>query len=233
MTEQERLESVSTIFNDNWGSGVYSNIVEFTHDAIAPYFLGPSGLEVGCANGMMTKFLSTSFWELHVVDAVEAYVQEAMLYAHGGTVSLFEEFEPEEEWDTIVMAHFLEHVEDPVAILNHASKMLAPGGRVIVVVPNADSIHRRLGVEMGLLNKRTDLNTQDRMLGHRRVYTMEALRADAAEIFDIVASGGIFLKPFSFAQMEGLSDEVMRGLYQVGQDLPTLCSEIYVVLEKP
>lgn len=232
--EIRSLEEVSTWFDEE--SGFYRRIVEFTWLAIEPFVVGGTCLELGPAGGAMTRRLAERFDTLTVVDASAAYVRAATrVPGVEGHVALFEEFESPIRFDTVVMAHVLEHVFDPVAILARSRSWLAPGGRVIVVVPNADSLHRRLGVKLGLLSRVDELNDQDRSVGHRRVYRRELLDAHtAAAGFETAAKGGVFLKLLSNQQMEGFGDEALvDAMFALGADLPQLCSEIYAVLRVP
>jgi SAM-dependent methyltransferase len=48
-------------------------------------------------------------------------------------------------FDVITMWHVLEHLPDPMAALERSHELLAPGGRLIVSVPNNDSWQARLG----------------------------------------------------------------------------------------
>ncbi len=50
---------------------------------------------------------------------------------------------PPQEWDVIRMSQVLEHVPDPVALLTRLRGILAPGGRLVIGVPNLDSLARR------------------------------------------------------------------------------------------
>jgi 2-polyprenyl-3-methyl-5-hydroxy-6-metoxy-1,4-benzoquinol methylase len=43
-------------------------------------------------------------------------------------------------FDVVTMWHSLEHVHDPLAVLRAASQLLTPGGRLLVAVPNVDSL---------------------------------------------------------------------------------------------
>ena len=43
-------------------------------------------------------------------------------------------------FDVVSMWHSLEHVHDPLAVLQAAHQVLAPGGRLLVAVPNIDSL---------------------------------------------------------------------------------------------
>src|SRR5262249_46359339 len=117
--------------------------------------------------------------------------------------ALFEEFETDQRFDTIVMAHILEHVDDPVLVMPRAKRWLAQGGRVLMVVRNAQSLHRLVAVKMGLLKRPDEFSERDLMLGHRRVYTPQWFHADIRSAgLEIVAAGGIFLKPLTNKQIE-------------------------------
>ena len=58
----------------------------------------------------------------------------------------------------------LKHLDDPSTILNRARGWLKPTGFLIATTPNARSLHRRVGVYMGLLNGLNDLSETDRAL---------------------------------------------------------------------
>ncbi len=45
------------------------------------------------------------------------------------------------------MWHVLEHLPDPAAAIARAAELLRPGGRLLVSVPNVDSLQARLGGE--------------------------------------------------------------------------------------
>ena len=77
------------------------------------------------------------------------------------------------------------------------------------MVPNAGSLHRRVGQKMGVLGALTDLNETDHKQGHRRVYTVATLLADIAGAGLAVETQGTFmLKPLSNAQMDGLDRSI-------------------------
>jgi SAM-dependent methyltransferase len=230
--ERARLEDVARWYtNREWG--FYTRLVHYTYRSIAPLLQGPVGLEMGSADGEMTQFLRRHFDRLYVLDVSPDYVRQAESLGENisGFVGLFEEFETDLQFDTIVASHVLEHLVDPVAVLARARQWVAPGGRLIAVVPNADSLHRRLGVKLGLLAATDELNDQDVGIGHKRVYRRETLDADLeAAGLSISARGGVFLKPLSNAQMLELGDDrLVEGLYELGKDFPDLCSEIYAV----
>jgi 2-polyprenyl-3-methyl-5-hydroxy-6-metoxy-1,4-benzoquinol methylase len=230
--EQARVEALAHGFSSE--RGFNARLIDYRFRAIAPFLAGAmSALELGCADGRMTGQLAALVPQVTAVDGAPAYV-DLVRRRHPGVdavASLFEEYAPGRSFDAVVLAHVLEHVDDPVAILARARTFLAPGGRAIVTVPNADSLHRHVGVAMGLLGAVTDLNDADRSIGHRRVYTREALVADVRRAgLEPVHVGGVYLKPLSNAQIErDWSTELQDAFHVVGERFPELCAELLVV----
>jgi SAM-dependent methyltransferase len=227
--EQELLTKVSGVYDNR---GFDTRLAAYAYRTIKPYFVGSSCLELGPADGEMTGFLKDDFSSLAVVDAMPEFVRNAERLGPNikGYVSLFEEFQPDESFDTIVIADVLEHVQDPPMLLRRAVDWLNPGGRIIAAVPHAGSLHRRLGVKLGMLERETQLNEQDFALGHRRVYTWEHLDEHIrAAGLEALAKGGIFLKLLSNTQLSKLDDDLIDGMFELGKDLPQLCSQIYAV----
>jgi SAM-dependent methyltransferase len=50
----------------------------------------------------------------------------------------------EGQWAAIVFWHSLEHLPQPAAALEHAARLLRPGGVLVIALPNADSLQCRL-----------------------------------------------------------------------------------------
>jgi 2-polyprenyl-3-methyl-5-hydroxy-6-metoxy-1,4-benzoquinol methylase len=147
---------------------------------------------------------------------------------------LFEEFEPPRRFHGIVMARALEHLEEPVALLTKMRNWLEPGGRLHVVVPNATSLHRRVGVAMGLLDRPDALSERDVKYGHRRVYDAKLLREHLTLAgWTVERLTGIFLKPLSNAQMAAFAPDLLEAFFEVGHELPDYCAELYVIAHVP
>lgn len=142
--------------------------------------------------------------------------------------SMFEEFDSDEKFGAIVASHVLEHVDNPVELLKRLKKNLARDGLIIGIVPNSESLHRRLGVLMGLQRRLDDLSPRDHIVGHQRVYSLESLTSDLANAgFEVLSHRGFFVKTLSNAQLTQLSASVLTGLLQLSDTLPTeLCANI-------
>jgi trans-aconitate methyltransferase len=231
--EQRRLSELAPDFSSEHGFN--ARLIDFRFDAMRPFLEGRrSCVELGSADGRMTERLAALFPDdLTAVDGTAAYVDEVArrLPTVNAVHALFEEYSPGRSFDAAVLGHVLEHVAEPVAVLEAARELLEPGGIAIVTVPNADSIHRHVGVAMGMLGSTTELNEADRRIGHRRVYTREALLSDVqAAGLTIEHAGGVFLKPLSNGQIEEQWDEALiQAFYEVGKQYPDLCAELMVV----
>jgi 2-polyprenyl-3-methyl-5-hydroxy-6-metoxy-1,4-benzoquinol methylase len=212
------------------------HLIAYDYERIRTWLRGTRVLEMGCASGVMTRWLARDVRELEVVDAAQSYLDAlaadpalARVKRHR---ALFEEFQPAGSFSDILMARALEHVADPVGLLRRLRTWLEPAGRVHVVVPNADSLHRRIGVAMGVLGRVDELSERDRRFGHWRVYRKSLLfeHLEAAGLSPVNFEG-VFLKPLSNAQLAGWDQRLLDAFDQVGRALPDWCAEIYVVAE--
>lgn len=148
----------------------------------------------------------------------------------------FETFEVDGRFDIIEAGFVLEHVDDPAALLRRMHRFLAPGGTLYVAVPNATSLHRRIGQAAGLLPDMHVLSDADRALGHRRCF-------DTAQLRDLVAScgwrvgqvQGMLIKPFTSQQLARLelTPQIWQALQAVAADYPELSNAICLEARAP
>jgi trans-aconitate methyltransferase len=231
--EVARLDAVSLVYDPSNPAEEFDFFTKRLHvQEMRPWIIGRRALEMGCSTGELTSLLRPLVTEYHVVEGSPRNIREARARVPDATFvqALWESFEPDSDYSDIFLVCALEHVEDPVGILARARQWLAHDGRMHVIVPNADSLHRFVGVEMGMLADRTDLSESDVRIGHRRVYTLDSLLGDLRSA-DLSASHwqGIFLKTLSNRQMLGWDWSLIEALHRVGQRFPTYCAELYVV----
>jgi 2-polyprenyl-3-methyl-5-hydroxy-6-metoxy-1,4-benzoquinol methylase len=110
-------------------------------------------LEMGYGDGLFSAALHNRNISFSIVEGALSLVQEVQKRYPEVKIyhELFEAFTPAEQYDVILATHVLEHVDEPVALLKSMKAWLKPGGKIIVIVPNKDSIHRRLAVKMGTM----------------------------------------------------------------------------------
>jgi 2-polyprenyl-3-methyl-5-hydroxy-6-metoxy-1,4-benzoquinol methylase len=209
-------------------------LVEFRYRAIHGWFAGRDCLELGAADGIMTRLLLSHFAAVTAIDGARdllAQIPDSPKLTK--LVALFEEYAPSQLFDTLIADHVLEHVEAPSALLKQAARWVREGGRVVVGVPNAWSFHRLAAVKMGLLARPDELNERDLAVGHRRVYSPPTLRHEIESCgLRVLTVSGVFFKPLSNRQInETWTHQMLEAFYQLGFDFPENAAEIYAVCE--
>jgi len=234
--EQDVVDGHAGKYYQETMQGVDRDVNTFAVQRLVPRLRGPAVLELGCGDGLWTEALVQRGLQVTVVDGAQQLVDRLaarlgqQVQAH---CALFEELELEQRFDEVICAHVLEHVGEPAAVIEVVRRHLRPGGAGLFVVPNAESLHRRIGVAMGLLERVTDLSDSDRYIGHRRVYTIDELLAQLrGQGLEIVDWGGVFLKPLANAQMEGWSPELLGAFDTVGVELPRWAVQIWALARK-
>lgn len=207
-------------------------------EKFSAFFPRGRALEMGVGDGAITRELLGRFDELTALDGSSLHLAEMLRTLPEPDRAkvrpvhcLFEDFHPDRPFDAVFLTHVLEHLADPVAVLAKVRTWLKPGGVACIATPNSRSLHRHVGVALGLLPRPDALNEQDKMLGHYRVYDPELLRAQVREAgFDIVHFGGLMVKPLSNRQIEAQwPPELIEAFFAISDDFPEICSEIYLV----
>ena len=151
--------------------------------------------------------------------------------------SLFEEVSLNGQFENIVMTHVLEHLDDPVGVLQRVnSEWLAPNGYFFLVCPNANAPSRQIAVKMGLISHNSAVTPAEAEHGHRCTYSLDTLERDAvAAGLQVVHRSGIFFKALAnfqwdqLLQTEIISKDYLDGCFKLGQLYPDLCSSIFLL----
>lgn len=220
---------------------------------------GTSLLDMPCGDGALTAMMAPRFKRVVGVDASSKHLALAKVNVPTAELheALIEDFTTDERFDTITMINILEHVVDPVQVLRKAADLLDDKGVLLVHVPNAMAINRRLAVLMGTLTECEELSPFDiQVVGHRRAYTLSSLCEDIKRAgLNVIATGGVFYKILSTPQMDwflknGLwkdggfgwgrvggpekdwKAEFCRASYELGKQHPEDCNIIYTCITK-
>lgn len=217
-------------------------VIDLMSDFVISRLDGERILELGIGDMVWTPKLIERFAAVVTVDGsaeLLAAAGEKLRSRHAfdrwtPICSLFEEYSPEKLFDMVIATNVLEHVDDPSLILNLAyHKWLNDTGKLVVVVPHALSLHRRLAVKMGLALYPWELGDTDRRMGHKRCFTyceMEKLIAEAG--FKVKEKEGMFTKLLPNSILSHCSDEQLSGMFELGRELPIEYSAIIYFLAK-
>lgn len=237
----QEFEKLNQIADDYDLSPFDQRMRHYMLRGLKPWLRPGKALEMGCMHGEFTSLLAGLYSDLTVVEAASQFIAASQARVGPGVKfvqSLFETYHTDQRYDAIFLLHVLEHLDNPVAVLKQAGSLLAPGGRLFLVVPNGNAPSRQIAVKMGVLSHLTDLSEADLKHGHRRVYLADTLEKEAREAqLQIVARGGIFFKPlanFQFDQLIGtplISEAFMEGCFALGMEHPTLCASLFLVCE--
>jgi 2-polyprenyl-3-methyl-5-hydroxy-6-metoxy-1,4-benzoquinol methylase len=209
---------------------------------LEPFLPAGRALEMGCYTGDMTELIAGRYADVTVIEASEELVAAAGARLEGRArfvLGTFETVDISDRYDAIFLVHTLEHLDDPVSVLRRVNDWLADGGRLFVVVPNANAASRQIAVHMGLIPFNDAVTDDERLHGHRKTYRLDTLARDALDGgLRIVQSGGVFFKPLANYQFDRLldgdviSDAYLEGCYRLGRQYPDLCASIFLVCQR-
>lgn len=239
-----------------------------TYNAILAYYQaltciehvqGSSILDLPCGDGYVTEIFSNHYTHVVGVDASSKHLEMAKqrlphIEFHE---SLIEEFHTEDRFDGVFMLNILEHVINPVQVIQKAASFLKEQGKLIIQVPNSEAINRHIAVKMGSLMSLDELSPWDlQVAGHRRYYNLDSLVSDIhAAGLKVEFTGGVFYKMLSTAQfdwfldngkwegnvfgwgrtdgeMKNWKEEFCKACYEIGKERPRDCNLIYAVITR-
>jgi len=145
---------------------------------------GLSVLDVGCGSGVHGAELKRIFGHRVVgVDLSEGSIQKAKTrlaeaYVADVTKPEVYPFSSRRKFDLIVFSDILEHLYDPLDVLTRHYPLLAPGGKVLISLPNVAIWNVRLALLAGRFEYQ-DTGTLDRT--HVRFYTRRTFQRFTSE----------------------------------------------------
>jgi trans-aconitate methyltransferase len=142
------------------------------------------------------------------------------------------------DFDLIVMNGVLHELDDPQAELKTLMKSMKPQGQLVVSVPNNQSIHRLMGVALGILpspesSTKTEISLQQSHNFSPR--TLTDLLADLGLRVKLLETS--FVKPHTHLKMQEwvdqgvLEDSDLDTLFKFSRIFDPFGSEIFVVAE--
>jgi 2-polyprenyl-3-methyl-5-hydroxy-6-metoxy-1,4-benzoquinol methylase len=150
-----------------------------SHSVMLRWLAGGGGrrlLDVGAADGLLSRELTACGWRVTAIEADPVLARAGAAFCERMVVAdLDREIPPlPEPFDAIVYGDVLEHLPDPLRVLVKLNRRLAPGGFVVISVPNI----AHLAIRLLLLSGRFEYMERgilDRT--HLRFFTARSFRA--------------------------------------------------------
>ena len=140
-----------------------------------------------------------------------------------------------ETFDFIVIGGFLHEIDNPDAVLQAVKKVCNKNTIVHSFVPNANSFHRLVAFEMGIIKDVYQKSGHDELFNRVEVYNMDSFKKLFTQNgLTIADSGTYFLKPFTNGQMDKIvtaniiDHAVLDGLNKMTKYFPDHGSEMYI-----
>ncbi len=201
-------------------------------------------LELGYINNIWTNALLAAGGCVDILEAASNHVEKAREDFSGNPQvsvfqTLFEDYIPQEKYDTMLMSGVIKHIPDDIGFLRKARAWLKPDGVVIACTQNSRSFHRRLGTYMGLELAPDAHNKRDREVFNIHQYDRYKWRALFLEAgYEVVKVEGVFLKILSTEQMMYLGEKydvlkIMEGLRQLTQELQDYAWYLFLIAHLP
>jgi 2-polyprenyl-3-methyl-5-hydroxy-6-metoxy-1,4-benzoquinol methylase len=219
-------------------TGIDNRTKQFVLERCVPYLRGSRVLELGYVDGLWTDEMLARGYKVDVVEGAARHVEHAReRYSGNADVrifhQLFQEFEMDVTYDTVIAGDMLRYLPDPAVFLMRVNGWLKDDGCLIATIPNSRSLHRRIGALMNMEATPTKANQRDMEVGNLRSYDRYEFRHLLLQGgFEVKVLRGCFLKPLSSAQMQDWSDELLRAFLEMGNEMEDYCWFIYAICHK-
>lgn len=138
-------------------------------------------------------------------------------------------------YDVIIIGGFLHEIDHPEAVLSAVRAISHPETVVVTYVPNANSFHRLLALESGLIASNYEFSANDKAFGRRNIFNLEAIEHLFQQAgFTTLKKDTYFIKPFTHGQMNELlessfiTEAMLQGFYKMSKYLPDMGCEIFL-----
>ena len=138
-------------------------------------------------------------------------------------------------YDFIIVDGVLHEVEDSNNFLKSISNLSSHKTYIYINVPNANSLHRKLALEMQIIDNIFQKSDRNKIFEQKIIYSLDSLTKQILHNMptaNIINCESFFLKPFTHEQMMHLvkeniiNQQVLNALFSITDKLDDLGSEI-------
>jgi hypothetical protein len=123
----------------------------------------------------MTKFLNNNFKSLTIFEGESDLLAQFTCPENN---ALFDKFQLQQLFESIIIEHLLEYVNNLIGLFARVKNWLASEGRLFLYLPNCISIQLLVLVKRIFLDNPYKLNWRDYVLRNRRVYNPQTFKAN-------------------------------------------------------
>tara|TARA_B100001059_G_scaffold115694_1_gene116020 strand:+ start:4005 stop:4733 length:729 start_codon:yes stop_codon:yes gene_type:complete len=199
-------------------------------------------LEIGCGlETVATEF--KNFKSFHIVEPTELFYQKLLKDINGINniftyKCLIEEFKYDDTFDFIIASSLLHEIEDLSIFFQKIKSLSNPKTVIYCNVPNKNSLHRQLALKMGIIDQIDEFSESNIKYQTKRIFDLSELQKLASNNdFHVLDSGSYFIKPFTHSQMQQMMNtkilnmNILNGLYELSDIIPSLGSEIFITFK--
>ncbi len=146
-----------------------------------------------------------------------------------------------ETFDYIICSGVLHETHTPDSFLKGIGKLMQKRTSVYINVPNANSIHRLIAMEMGIIDNIFEKSDRNKYLSQKEIFDkskLENIIIKNIPFAKIDECESFFLKPFTHDQMMNslskgcINQNIIEGLYKTSKYFPDNGSELYCIFSK-
>jgi SAM-dependent methyltransferase len=148
-------------------------------------------------------------------------------------------FSFENKYDLVILSSVLHEFVNPSENLMGIYKAMKPGGKLLVVVPNNQSVHRLIGLAAEITKSFDQLTSTEMLMSQTISFSLETLENFlVGHGFRIIENFSSFLKILPHAKMAELceagiiTNKELDFFYEISMHIPGYCAEIFTVVEK-
>lgn len=206
-------------------------------------------IEVGCGMDPLACYID-DFSKCTIVEPSDVFINNAMEHLKGKQDRMtFVKGELEQvisvlqgkHYDYIVVSSLLHEIENPSQLIKSILSLCDNNTVVHINVPNANSLHRILAKEAGLVKNEKEFSPRNYIFQQHNVFTDKELKtivietaAQEGKSVQILENGSFFVKPFTHRQMEQclengiITPGIVDGFDKIISYMPDLGSEIFL-----
>ena len=198
-------------------------------------------LEIGCGNDSIFMYYN-DFKTLHIIEPGKIFydftnnkIKKDPRITISNNMIEDESLIFEKTYDVIIIGGFLHEIDNPEEVLCSIKNIANDKTVIMTYVPNADSFHRQLAVESGIIKSNYEFSGNDKIFGRRTVFNTASISKMFANCgFVVLQTDTYFIKPFSHEQMDKLfkisilTDEILAGLFKLSKYIPNMGCEIFL-----